>query len=178
MITEWETKRLLIRHFNIDDGPYILRQLNEDSFIQNIADKNIRTLSDAEDYLRTQLLASYRVNGHGLNQVLLKDSGQPIGMCGLVKRSELAHPDLGYAFLPEFWGKGYALESSEQVLKSAVTEFGYKSILGIVLPNNLNSNILLKRLGFTLQGKVELFQTVNNLYQCDVVASCTDQNDL
>ncbi len=160
-----ETKRLVLRHFELTDVQYVLRQLNEKSFIQFIADKQVRSLSSAESYLIKGPLASYREFGFGLNIVLLKNTEIPIGMCGLVKRQELEYPDLGFAFFPEFWGKGYATEASRAVLDDAMRTHSLDLILGVTLPNNKASNTLLTRLGFTLNGAMELYGASNNLYE-------------
>ena len=84
-----ETERLLIRHLSIDDAPFILKLVNEPSFIQTIGDRGVRTLSDAEMYIEKGPVASYARNGFGLCLVTLKESGESIGMCGLIKREAL-----------------------------------------------------------------------------------------
>jgi len=160
-----ETKHLVIRHFELSDAEYVLKQLNEASFIQFIADKQVRNIADAEKYLTDGPMASYHKFGFGLNMVLLKSSGVPIGMCGLVKRAELEHPDLGYAFLPTYWGKGYASESGEAILINAANIHKQSVVLAVTLPNNHASNCLLKRIGFTQKGIVKLYGSENNFYE-------------
>jgi len=159
-----QTERLIIRHFELSDAEYVLKQLNEESFIQFIADKQVRNLIDAENYLKDGPMASYQTFGFGLNIVLLRQNNVQIGMCGLVNRDELEHPDLGFAFLPEFWGKGYAMEASKAILNDAVITHKLKVILGITLPENKASNCLLTRLGFTQNGSINLFGSDDNLY--------------
>ena len=110
------TDRLLLRPFVLEDAAFIVQLLNEPSFIQYIADKGVRTPEQAEDYLKGGPLQSYAVNGHGLYAVTLKDSLEPIGMCGLIRRDPAQDLDLGYAFLPAFWSRGYALESCQAML--------------------------------------------------------------
>lgn len=46
-----ETERLAIRQLSLDDAPFIVQLLNEESFIHYIADKNVRTNGDAINYL-------------------------------------------------------------------------------------------------------------------------------
>ena len=159
-----ETERLYIRQFNIHDTEFIVRLLNEESFIRNIADKNVRTDADAINYLNSGPISSYEVHGFGLNLVLLKKTDIPIGMCGLVKRKELDHPDIGYALLPEFCGKGYAKEAATSVLKEEMEAHSLNTVLAITFTDNLSSNNLLKKLGFSLKGTVELYNTQNNFY--------------
>ena len=161
----YETDRLVIRSFSLDDAEFIVRLLNEESFIRSIADKNVRTKADAMNYLTNGPMLSYQENGFGLNLVQLKESATPIGVCGLVKRKELDHPDLGYAFLPEFWGKGYAREAASSVLREEVVASSINTVLAITFPDNLSSNNLLKKVGFMLTGKMELYGLQNNLYE-------------
>ena len=163
-----ETKRLSIRQFNINDAEFIVRLLNEESFIRNIADKNVRTNADAINYLTNGPIASYEVHGFGLNLVLLKGTDIPIGMCGLVKRKELDHPDIGYALLPEFCGKGYAEEAASSVLKEGMEAHSLNTVLAMAFPSNLNSNSLLKKLGFSLKGTIKLYDNKNNFYDYSV----------
>ena len=114
---ELETARLKLREFSADDAAFVLRLLNEPSFIEFIGDRGVRTLTDAERYLRNGPMASYRHHGHGLLRVSLKDGDIPVGMCGLVKRDTLPAPDIGFALLPDFWGRGYVTEAAEAVLE-------------------------------------------------------------
>lgn len=160
-----ETERLIIRHFKLSDAEFILKQLNEESFIQYIADKQVRSIVDAEKYLKEGPMASYQTFGFGLNIVLLKQDNVQIGICGLVKRDELEYPDLGFAFLPSFWGKGYAMEASKAIINDAVMTHKLKVILGITLPENQASNSLLTRLSFTENGSINLFGSDDNLYK-------------
>ncbi len=86
--------------------------LNEPSFLQNIGDRGVRSLDDARAYIAKGPRASYAQLGFGLFHVSLRETGEAIGMCGLLKRDWLEDVDVGFAFLPAFWGKGYAYESS------------------------------------------------------------------
>ncbi len=101
-----ETARLRIERFTFKDAGFILRLLNEPSFILNIADKGVRTLDDARAHLASGPLAHYQRHGFGLWRVSERATGTPVGMCGLIQREALPDVDLGYALLPEFTGKG------------------------------------------------------------------------
>src|SRR5688572_5247931 len=95
-----ETERLILQQFSIEDAEFILELLNEPSVIRNIGDRGVRTLEDAHAYILRVPIASYEKNGFGLYLVMLKDTSEPIGMCGLIKRDTLEDVDIGYAFLP------------------------------------------------------------------------------
>lgn len=160
-----ETEKLIVRHFELSDAEFIVRLLNQDSFIRYIADKNVRTEEDAINYLKQGPMASYAKYGFGLSLVVLKQCQTPIGMCGVLKRDELEHPDLGYAFLDEFAGKGYASEAAKQVLASTMSACQLDTVLAVTLPDNLRSNKLLKAVGFEFNQTMELYGMLNNLYQ-------------
>lgn len=159
-----DTERLTLRRFEHGDADFIVRLLNDPSFIRHIADKGIRTREEAVRYLDTGPMASYRARGFGLNLVALKGEGTPIGMCGLVKRDELAGPDLGYAFLPAFCGHGYAFEAATAVLEQGMAAHALETVLAVTLPDNARSQRLLERLGFRAKGEVALYGARNRLY--------------
>ena len=146
-----ETERLLLRPFTTDDAPFILTLLNEPSFLQYIGDKKVRNLDDARQYLSNGPIASYERNGFGLGLVELKETQTPIGMCGLLKRDELPDPDIGFAFLPDFWNKGFAFEAAAAVMKDARARLKLGRILAIVNPDNYPSMKLLERLGMKFE---------------------------
>ncbi len=147
----FETDRLLLRPFVLEDAPFILRLLNEPAFHRYIGDRGVRTLEQAETYLKDGPLASYERHRHGLGMVSLKNSGEPIGTCGLLKRDYFEHADLGYAFLASSWGMGYALESARAMVTHAYLQMGIHQILATVDPTNAASIRLLEKLGFTFE---------------------------
>ncbi len=150
-----ETERLAVRHLTPDDAEFILRLINEPSFISNIGDRGIRSVEQASNYLLDGPINSYAQNGHGLYLVELRHTSVPIGMCGLLRRNHFDDIDLGYALVPEFWSRGYAFEAASAVLDFGHTSLGAARILGLVSPNNIPSINLLERMGF---GFVELRQ--------------------
>jgi [ribosomal protein S5]-alanine N-acetyltransferase len=165
-----ETARLILREFTHADAPYMLRQLNEPSFIENIADRGVRTLAQAERYLENGPLASYQLNGFGFWAVVEKSSGEIIGMCGLVKRPSLDYVDLGYAFLPGYTGQGYAFEAGQACTLAAQRDFALPRLLAIVNPGNMASRRLLEKLAFAFAR----MQTVHD----DEPALCVYQREL
>lgn len=153
---ELKTARLCIRPFTLDDAAFILRLLNEPSFIENIADKGVRDLEGARSYLRDGPLASYARHGFGLWRVGLAGDGTPIGMAGVLKRDYLDDIDIGYALLPEFCGAGYALEATSAVLAYARNRVGARRVVAIVADHNERSIKLLHKLGFEGEGTVRI----------------------
>jgi [ribosomal protein S5]-alanine N-acetyltransferase len=146
-MTILETERLIIRELNDGDAPFILQLLNEPSFIYYIGDKGVRTLEDARQYILNGPVISYERNGFGLYLVAFKETSTPIGMCGLLKRDELPDPDIGFAFLPEYWSKGFGFEAASAVLKYGFDVLQLQRILAITSPDNEGSGRLLTKIG-------------------------------
>lgn len=142
-----ETKKLILREFNLNDAPFIIELLNSEGWIKNIGDRNVRSTEQAIEYLNNGPLKSYRENGFGLWMVELKENYNPIGMCGLIKRPILENIDIGFALLPQFSGKGYAFEMAQSTMNYAVEVLKLKIIDAIVLPDNSNSIKLIEKLG-------------------------------
>lgn len=146
-----ETARLTLHRFSTDDAAFVLELLNEPSFLRYIGDKGVRSEADAGRYLEAGPMASYERFGFGLYRVGLKEGGQSIGMCGLLKRDWLADVDIGFAFLPRFWRKGYAFEASAGVLVHARDPLGLERVVAITSPENQASMALLAKLGFRFE---------------------------
>ncbi len=151
-----ETERLILRQFSTDDAEFILELVNEPSFIQNIGDRGVRTMEDARAYILRVAISSYEKNGFGLYLVELKDSGESIGMCGLIKRDGLEDVDIGYAFLPKFWSKGYALEAALAVKDYAWDVIRLKRLVAITDPANQGSIRVLEKIGLKYEKMVRL----------------------
>lgn len=152
-MVELSTDRLAIRQFELTDDEFILRLLNEKSFLHFIGDKGVRTLEDARDYLSNGPLASYAAHGFGLFLVAEKASGNSIGMCGLLRRDDQEHPDIGFAFLPEYGSLGYAYESAAAVIEFGHVQLKIDTIIAFVKPENDRSIRLLERLGLRFIGE-------------------------
>lgn len=151
-----ETDRLVVRHLTEDDGEFILELLNEPAFIRNIADRGVRTIDDAQAYIRNGPVDSYQKNGFGLFVVELKETGLPIGMCGLIRRDVLPDVDIGYALLERYWNKGYAHEAA-----AAVLDYGYKTlklnrIIAITALDNDASGKVLGKIGLRFDRNIQV----------------------
>ena len=144
----FETDRLVLRRLTEEDAPFILRLLNEPSFLEHVGDRGVRNLADARQYILSGPVASYERHGFGLFLVELKEGGAPIGICGLLKRDALDDVDIGFAFVPESWSKGYAFESTSATLAYAHDTHHLKRVVAICSPNNVASINLLVKLGF------------------------------
>ena len=141
------TSRLVLRKFDTSDTEFVLRLLNEPSFIQFIGDKGVRNLNDAGQYILNGPVESYQKHGFGLYLVTLNSDNTPIGMCGLLKRAALKDVDIGFAFLPEFWNKGFALEAAAVVMMYGKDVLKLPRIVAITNKDNHASAKLLNKIG-------------------------------
>jgi RimJ/RimL family protein N-acetyltransferase len=148
-----ETERLMLREFELTDAKFIVELVNTPGWIEFIGDRNIKTEEAAIQYLQNGPMKSYRENGFGLGMVETRE-GTPIGMCGILKRENLEHPDIGFAFLPEFMGKGYACEIASSILSYAKDKLKLKIILAITDPRNKKSIKLLEKIGLKFSNTI------------------------
>ncbi len=155
-MTILETQRLTLRKITVDDAVFMLDLLNQPSFIQFIGDRGVRTLDDARKLIEERYLTAYERLGFGIYLTLLRDTSIPIGICGLVKRDGLDDVDIGYAFLPRYWSKGYASEAALAVLAYARGTLGMKRIFGITTPDNTSSIRVLEKIGLKFERMIRL----------------------
>ena len=101
-------------------------------------------------------MASYAEHGFGLYLVRRTVDGMRLGMCGLIKRPSLPHVDIGFAFLPQFTGQGYAFEAAMAVLHHARHDLNLTTIVAITAPDNQRSINLLQKLGLHYQEAITL----------------------
>lgn len=167
-MTFLETERLVLREVTLADAAFILQLINSPKFHKYIADRGVRTVEAAEEYVNDRYLTSYRDHGYGLYAVCLKD-GTPIGNCGFVKRPNFEFPDIGFAFLPEFEGRGYGYESALAILEHGRNNLGFTRVMAITSRDNDVSGKLLTKLGFVFQGLHSLSDDdVVKLFQKDL----------
>ena len=154
-----DSDRLVLRRLTLDDAAFAFTLVNDPSFIRFIGDKGVRTIEDAQQYLREGPLASYERHGFGLWLVSLKVEGTPIGICGLLKRETLPDVDVGYALLPAFWSRGYAAEAASACVEYGRARLGLARIVAITQADNVASIRVLEKLGLRFERTVRFGET-------------------
>ncbi|REJ76932.1 MAG: N-acetyltransferase [Acidobacteria bacterium] len=147
------TERLTLREAAPVDAGFVVELLNDGAFVANIGDRGVRTHGDAVRYIAERMTASYRAHGFGMWIAERRSDVAPIGVCGIVRREGLEHPDLGYALLPAFRGQGYASEAAAAVLRFGREELALPVLLAIVSRQNTASVRVLEKIGFAQSGK-------------------------
>lgn len=151
-----ETPRLALRRFTLDDAEFVHAMVNDPAWIEHIGDRGVRTVEDARAYIRDRTLAQYDRLGFGMYVVTLRDSGEAIGSCGLIRRDSLDDVDIGFAFLPKYRGQGYATEAAAAVLDYGVKALGLTRVVAIVSPANHRSIRILERIGLRFERMLKL----------------------
>ena len=151
-----KTNRLHLRHTEIEDAGFMLGLLNEPDFIKFVGDKEVRDLDSAQNYILQGPVASYETYGFGLYLIELIDSREAIGICGLLKRSFLEKPEIGFALMPEYRGHGYAFEAARATVDLARDTLKLPGLLAITAGNNIRSIKLLEKLGMSFDKLIAL----------------------
>lgn len=153
---ELETERLHMRWLTEDDAPLMLAIWNDPDFVRHVGDRGIRNLGEARQAMQDGLMKVYRDQRMGPYGLFLRGSEEAMGICGLFKRENLDFPDIGYAILPPFRGKGYVFEAAQAVCRHAEEQMGLEQLLAIVSPGHGRSEHLLEKLGMKATGRIRM----------------------
>ncbi len=153
MAADWviETERLKLRPVTVEDTELLLAVWNDPAFIRNVADRGIRTDEEARAAIEGGAQKLFEDYGYGPCCLSLRSDGSMIGICGLFKRDNLDDPDIGFAVLPDYCGKGYAGEAAMAVIDYARRELTVPVVTAIVSPANAASIGLIGKLGLTFE---------------------------
>src|SRR5258708_11726746 len=163
-----ETERLALRRLTADDAEFIRELVNEPSWIRFIGDRGVRTLDDARAYLEKGPIAMYGRVGFGLWAVEVKETGEAAGLCGLSKPDALDDVDIGFAFLPRFWRRGYALESARAVLAYGRETLELDRVVAITSPDNEASISVLEKVGLRFEQTIEFAGEATQLFAANL----------
>jgi [ribosomal protein S5]-alanine N-acetyltransferase len=156
-----ETERLFLRKFLLKDAVFTKKLVNQPSWIKNIGERNVKTIKDAENYIKNGPIKSYKTNGYGFYLVAIKETNESIGLCGLIKRQTLENTDIGFAFLDHYTSKGFGYEAAKAIISYGFSNFDIEKIDAVVNPDNQKSIGLIKKLGLVFE-KMILFDAEQN----------------
>ncbi|WP_163324381.1 GNAT family N-acetyltransferase [Draconibacterium mangrovi] len=152
----FETPRLILRPVQESDALFILRLFRSENWLKYIGERGIHSADEARTYIREKMYPQLKKEGYGNYVVIRKTDNASIGTCGLFDREGLEGIDIGFAFLPEFEGQGYAFEAAERLKKAGIVDFKIKNITAITAKYNLRSQRLLEKLGMRFTKHVTL----------------------
>ncbi|GAB2816988.1 GNAT family N-acetyltransferase [Ferruginibacter profundus] len=144
------TQRLTLQTLTENDFEFIEAIVNTKGWIEFIGDRNVHSKEDAIAYIKkvnaTKNLTYWVVRVTATNI--------PIGIVSFIKRTYLDHFDIGFAFLPEYNGQGYAYEAAKEVLSIAAKDPAYHPVLATTIPHNVKSIQLLTKLGLHFEKEI------------------------
>lgn len=149
-----ETQRLVLREVNFEDASFIQKLVNTPTWLEHIGERNVHSHDDALVYIKTGPMDNYEQLGFGLWLFLDKKNDQAMGLCGLLQRDNLDDPDIGFAILPEFAGKGYGFEIAQATMVYAAETLGIQKVVGITSTQNIASIKLLNKIGLQFEGTI------------------------
>ena len=151
-----ETERLIIQELTIEDAPFFYNLVNDPDWLRFVGDRNINSIADAENYLTSKIIPSYKKFGFGFYLVKTKEGNHSIGTAGLIDREGMENIEVGFGFLPAFRGKGYAYEATKEIMNYASTELKIDPIVAITDLENIKSGKLLERLGLRFDKNIQI----------------------
>jgi RimJ/RimL family protein N-acetyltransferase len=160
----------------LSDADFIINLVNSPGWLKFIGDRNIHNTDQAINYLENGPLKSYKENEYGLCIVETKEAQISIGLCGLIKRDYLNYPDIGFAYLPEFMGLGYAYEMAKAIVEYSNSILSIETIQAIVKEQNQRSIHLLEKIGMNFvktlvppneETELLLYQLSSNILQTE-----------
>jgi RimJ/RimL family protein N-acetyltransferase len=151
-----ETERLYLRRVTVDDADLMMAIWNDPDFVRHVGDRGIRTIEQAREAVRAGPLQLYADYGYGPYALVQKSDGVRVGICGIFRRENLEHPDIGFALLPEYCGTGLASEAASAVLAHARHDLDLDVITAIVSPENAPSIALIRKLGLEFSGMITM----------------------
>ncbi|MBI5170043.1 MAG: GNAT family N-acetyltransferase [Candidatus Eisenbacteria bacterium] len=162
-MTVLATDRLEARELTLDDAPFVHALVNDPDWIRFIGPRDAATVDAARAYLERAYLPLYAKRGLGLWAVSRRGETELIGVCSLLKRETLPDPDLGFAFLPQGRGQGYAREVAAACLAYAHGALGHPRVVAICSPGNTASCRVLEDVGMRFEKLVRLSEAGEEL---------------
>ncbi len=146
-----ETERLIMRDLLPTDAEGMFRLDSDPEVHKYVGKKPVKTIEESRAVIEI-ITAQYVANGIGRWAVIEKSSGNFIGWSGLklIKEPINGHNnyyDLGYRFIKEYWGKGYATETAIATVKYAWDVMNLKELYGMANTANAASRHVLEKTG-------------------------------
>ena len=151
---EIKTERLIIRPITLNDASFILELVNTKKWINNIGQRNVHSIDDAETYIQTKMIDHYTKHGYGNFVMMRKNDRVIVGSVSLFNRQDVEGVDIGFAVKPCFFRQGYAYEGAVSIMKHARDELKLSSIIAFTSKKNIASQNLILRLGLEYEGTI------------------------
>ena len=145
-----ETERLLLRHISLDDTEALLKTWGSPEAMRFYERPwNLDEMRAAIE----RNISRYKHDGHGLYAVVLKDSGDVAGDCGLVKQdiNGTMELEVTYHMRPDLWGKGLATEAARACMNYAFERLSARRLISMIRPENIASRRVAEKNGLQME---------------------------
>lgn len=149
-----DTGRLVLRRFTLDDLEPFYQLASRPQIIRYAQNTPVASLEDARELMKAAPFHDYATHGYGRFACVWKETGEVIGFSGVKFVPEISDTELGYRFLPEYWGKGLATEAGRASIEFARSDLGLKRLVAMVHPENVASARVVTKLGFSIERKL------------------------
>jgi len=146
-----ETERLILRRFQADDLEAFYQLGSRPEIIRYAQASPLASREVAMEFMKAAPFHDYATYGYGRFACVWKSTGAVVGFSGIKYVPEIEDNELGYRFLPEFWGRGLATEAGRASMKFARTDLGLRRLVAMVHPDNAASAQVLAKLGFAVE---------------------------
>jgi RimJ/RimL family protein N-acetyltransferase len=150
-----QSEHLFFRPLTADDAEAYWPLVALPEVLRYTGEQPQASLDGVRQILLSRPIRDYSVHGFGRMACIEKSSGRLVGFSGLKYLEDLQEVDVGYRFLPDCWGKGYATESARVLMQDGIVKHGITRIIGLVQPENIGSVRVLNKLGLTFERKIQ-----------------------
>lgn len=142
-----ETERLILCRFDMSDAEYFYELNKDPEVMKYTADRVFESVEESAELIRNY--KEYEKTGFGRWTVVLRETNEVLGWCGLKYIESVQEVDLGYRLFRKYWNKGYATEASNASLEIGFVQYGVDLIVGRTMTDNLPSRRVLEKIGMT-----------------------------
>ena len=146
-----DTGRLVLRKFTLDDLEAFFALCSRPEIIRYAQSTPLASLDEARAMMHAAPFHDYATHGYGRFACVWKETGEVIGFSGLKYVPEISDTELGYRFLPEYWGQGLATEAGRASIEFARSDLGLERLVALVHPGNVASASVVTKLGFAVE---------------------------
>lgn len=147
-----ETERLVLRAMTVEDADAFFALNSHPEVMRYTGEPPIGSVEESRRAIAEY--PDFDTVGFGRWAAVLKESGAMIGFCGLKHLADLDEVDIGFRFLPEYWGQGLATEAALATLGFGFGTIGLERIIGLVMPENGASVRVLEKIGMVEDGEI------------------------
>jgi len=141
------TDRLVLREILPSDADSMFELNSDPEVLKYTGDDPFESVAATREFLENY--SDYQRNGFGRWAVILKETGELLGWCGLKRDRDTNEVDIGYRFLQKHWNKGYATESAIACMRFGAEQLKLERIIGRARTENIASIRVFDKLGMT-----------------------------